>query len=197
MFAYLNGKVTYKEPTAVIIDINGVGYSVRIPLSTFQSLPDQGRSVKLYIHHHVREDDQALFGFATQEEKELFLMLINISGIGPKMAITMLSGATPQEFRNRIITNDVKALTLIPGVGKKTAQRIIMELKEKLSAVEAEMELDTSAAQIPIINEEALKALLSLGYKRSESLRALKRAYTEVGENGNLEKYLKVALNKI
>ncbi|MCK4447245.1 MAG: Holliday junction branch migration protein RuvA, partial [Candidatus Marinimicrobia bacterium] len=139
MFAYLKGLVDYKDPTLVVLDVNGIGYQINIPLSTYEVLPLKSKLVKLLIYYHVREDTQSLFGFATKEEKDLFLMLINISGIGPKMALTILSGATPAQFKNRIISGDVKALTLIPGIGMKTAKRIIVELREKFVGMDEEL----------------------------------------------------------
>jgi Holliday junction DNA helicase RuvA len=128
MFACISGKLVQKEPTAVVIDANGIGYLINIPLSTYSALPAPGQNAKLLIYHHVREDIQALYGFSTKEEKDLFLLLINISGIGPKMAVTILSGANPDQFRKRIQDGDIKALTLIPGIGLKTAKRIVVEL---------------------------------------------------------------------
>jgi len=197
MFAYISGKLTQKEPTAVVIDANGVGYLINIPLSTYSALPAPGQSAKLLIYFHVREDIQALYGFATKEEKELFLLLINITGIGPKMAITILSGANPDQFRKRILEGDVKALTLIPGIGLKTAKRIIVELGEKLGRTDLLVTEDS----MPMTNEaqsnEALKALMSLGYRRSEALAALRKAVQELGDSASVEKYIKAALNKM
>ncbi|MFA4838113.1 MAG: Holliday junction branch migration protein RuvA [Candidatus Neomarinimicrobiota bacterium] len=197
MFAYLKGILEHKEPTMVILDVNGVGYQITIPLSTYESLPAPHQMAKLLTYFHVREDIQALYGFATTDERNLFLMLIGISGIGPKMAITILSGASPEHFKRRIISGDVKALTLIPGIGLKTAKRIIIELREKLvgkdETVPEEMD-EFSAGQD---RDEALKALLSLGYRRSEALNALKKAHQQIGENGTVEQYVKVALNKM
>jgi Holliday junction DNA helicase RuvA len=197
MFAYISGKLTQKEPTAVVIDANGVGYLINIPLSTYSALPAPGQPAKLLIYFHVREDIQALYGFATREEKELFLLLINITGIGPKMAITILSGANPDQFRKRILEGDVKALTLIPGIGLKTAKRIIVELGEKLGRTDLLVTEDS----MPMTNEaqsnEALKALMSLGYRRSEALAALRKAVQELGDSASVEKYIKAALNKM
>jgi len=197
MFAYLKGLVDYKNPTLVVLDVNGIGYQINIPLSTYEVLPSKNELVKLLIYYHVREDTQSLFGFATKEEKELFLMLINVSGIGPKMALTILSGATPVQFKNRIISGDVKALTLIPGIGLKTAKRIIVELREKFVGMDEKLPEEITGGVVSKTIDEALKALLALGYRRDESLRAVKRAYKELGDKASIEKFIKVALSKM
>ena len=197
MFAYLKGLVDYKDPTLVVLDVNGVGYQINIPLSTYEVLPLKSKLVKLLIYYHVREDTQSLFGFATKEEKDLFLMLINISGIGPKMALTILSGATPAQFKNRIISGDVKALTLIPGIGMKTAKRIIVELREKFVGMDEELPEEITSGAVSKIGDEALRALLALGYRRGESLNAVKKAYKELGSEASIEKFIKVALSKM
>jgi len=197
MFAYLKGILEHKEPTMVILDINGVGYQLTIPLSTYESLPAPHQTVKLLTYFHVREDIQALYGFATEDERNLFLMLIGISGIGPKMAVTILSGASPEQFKRRIISGDVKALTLIPGIGLKTAKRIIIELREKLVGKDETVPEEMDEFSAGLDRDEALKALLSLGYRRNEALNALKKAHQQIGENGTVEQYVKVALNKM
>ncbi len=197
MFAYLKGLVDYKDPTLVVLDVNGVGYQINIPLSTYEVLPLKSKLVKLLIYYHVREDTQSLFGFATKEEKDLFLMLINISGIGPKMALTILSGATPAQFKNRIISGDLKALTLISGIGMKTAKRIIVELREKFVGMDEELPEEITGGAVSKIGDEALRALLALGYRRGESLNAVKKAYKELGSEASIEKFIKVALGKM
>jgi len=197
MFAYLKGLIDYKDPTLVVLDVNGVGYQINIPLSTYEVLPLKSKLVKLLIYYHVREDTQSLFGFATKEEKDLFLMLINISGIGPKMALTILSGATPAQFKNRIISGDLKALTLISGIGMKTAKRIIVELREKFVGMDEELPEEITGGAVSKIGDEALRALLALGYRRGESLNAVKKAYKELGSEASIEKFIKVALGKM
>ncbi len=186
-----------KEPTAVVVDVHGVGYWINVPLSTYEVLPPVNHPVKLLIYFHVREDIQALYGFATAEEKELFLMLINISGIGPKMALTILSGASPSQFKTRIRAGDEKALTLIPGIGPKTARRIILELGEKLGTVQEQPMSLSQSAPLREKGEETLKALLSLGYRRQEAIQAIQKAIQELGEEATLEQYIKTALNKM
>jgi len=194
MFAYISGKIIQKEPTSLIIDVGGIGYQIHIPLSTYSILPASGQSAKLLTYYHVREDVQALYGFASQAEKDMFLLLINISGIGPKMAITILSGANPDQFRRRILDGDVKALTLIPGIGLKTAKRIIVELSEKIGKSDESLPEDLSPVTIKS-HEEVLKALVSLGYRRSEALKALRKAVQELGVSASVELYIKTALN--
>jgi len=197
LIAYLDGIVKYKDPTVVLLDLNGVGYKVLIPLSTYERLPRINERIKLLTHFHVREDTQTLYGFYTEEEKDLFLMLINISGIGPKMAITILSGASPTQFKNRIVAGDVKALTLIPGIGLKTAKRIIVELREKIVGVDDQLPEDMEAIFGSGGSDEALKALLSLGYKRTEALNALKKASRNLSADATVEEILKTALNNM
>jgi len=195
MFAYINGKLVVKEPTCCILDVGGIGYEISISLNTFERLPDLNQNAMLRIYFHVREDIQKLFGFHDQAEKDLFLLLTGISGIGPKMALTILSGATPAQFRNKIAAGDVKSLTLIPGIGKKTAQRIVMELSEKLVLD------DTVAAGSPAFSgggqiDEALKALISLGYSAGDAQKSLGKAVNELGEKASTQQYIKAALNK-
>jgi len=197
VITYLDGIVTHKEPTRVWLDLNGVGYELLIPLSTYERLPRLKERVKLLTHFHVREDAQTLYGFYSSDEKELFLKLIAISGIGPKMAITILSGASPAQFKSRIVAGDVKALTLIPGIGQKTAQRIIVELREKFSGADEPLPDGFDALFSGSISDEALKALLSLGYRRAEALNALKKASQELGTDTSVEAILKSALNNM
>src|SRR5215210_7124447 len=135
MIAQLSGKLIYKQPNTIIIDVGGVGYEVTIPVSTFYELGDAGSDVSLRIHTNVREDSIQLFGFWTAREKELFLRLTSVSGIGPKLAITMLSGMPATELITAIRNNDLARLTAIPGVGKKTAERVVVELRDKLAAI--------------------------------------------------------------
>jgi len=197
VFAYLDGIVTHKDPTLVWLDLNGVGYELRIPLSTYERLPRLKERVRLLTYFHVREDIQILYGFYSADEKELFLKLIAISGIGPKMAITILSGASPAQFKSRIVAGDVKALTLIPGIGQKTAQRMIVELREKFGGSDEPLPDGFDALFSGSISDEALKALLSLGYRRGEALNALKKASQELGTESSVEAILKSALNNM
>src|SRR5712664_2955596 len=148
MIAHLSGTLLYKQPNSVILDVAGVGYEVNIPLSTFYDLADAGSPVQLRIYTHVREDTLQLYGFKTARERELFMRIISVSGIGPKLGITLLSGMSADEMIASIRTNNLARLTLIPGVGRKTAERLVVELREKvaaLSSAELEEELGAKA----------------------------------------------------
>ena len=170
MIAHLKGTIFEKHPNQVILDAGGVGYDLQIPVSTYTALPDSGSSVSLRVHTHVREDAIQLFGFATTEEKLVFERLISVSGIGPKLAITVLSGLATPELVNAIRTRMSSALVRIPGVGKKTAERMVLELKDKLVAVEMEGKEAAAADSGPVLSSlerDVLSALLNLGCARS------------------------------
>ncbi|MFP4547338.1 MAG: Holliday junction branch migration protein RuvA [Fidelibacterota bacterium] len=199
MYEYISGKLIAKEPTAVIIDVNGVGYRIYIPVSTYENIGQPGERVKLLTHFKVREDDQSLYGFSTKKERELFELLIDVSGIGAKMGISILSGASVDEFKQRIISQDVKALTLIPGIGKKTAQRIIVELSEKLPKLKTGDESPQSAlagAKSQVV-DEAVRALVSLGYNKGAADQSVLKAVAKLGDTATLEQIIKTALNMI
>ncbi len=171
MIAHLRGILIEKHPNQAVVEAGGVGYDVVITVPTFSSLPETGSTVALHIHTHVREDALALFGFGSREEKHLFEKLITVSGIGPKLAVTILSGMAADALGSAIRSNDLAALTRIPGIGKKTAERMVLELRDKIlppaNAVEA---APTSATKV---EEDALSALLNLGYARPAAERAL------------------------
>ena len=158
-----------KDPARVIVDVNGVGYEVFVPLTTFTSLPDTGAEVAIDVHTHVREDIIALYGFSTRRERAIFEKLMTISGIGPKLAITILSGGSVEDLVGAIKRSDLARLTAIPGVGKKTAERIILELKDKLQDF-------VDAPQKPTVEVDVLSALENLGYGRAFAESALRRA---------------------
>lgn len=171
MIASLRGILTSKKPEGITIDVNGVGYQVSVPLSMLSSLPDINKEVFVYVHTHVKEDAIALYGFSTEEQRHLFLSLIAISGIGPKLALSLLSSLSPQSFYEAIQRQDIGLLSKVPGLGKKTAQRIILELKSKLPAlVPADTPQDS-------LYEDTLSALINLGYKRAVAQSALDKAY--------------------
>src|SRR5512142_201697 len=169
MIAHLRGRLLAKHPNQAIVEAGGVGYDVTISVPTFSDLPAAGAEVSLYIHTHVREDALALFGFLRAEEKQLFEKLIGVSGIGPKLAITILSGMEASAMIGAIRGNDVARLTRIPGIGKKTAERMILELRDKLAAF-AET---PTAAPLGGVDEDVISALLNLGYQRPAAERAL------------------------
>jgi Holliday junction DNA helicase RuvA len=205
MIAHLSGTLLSKEPNAVILDVGGVGYEVTIPISTFYDLEDAGSNVKLRIYTHVREDALQLYGFKTLRERELFMRLISVSGIGPKLGITLLSGMSADEMIASIRTNNLARLTLIPGVGRKTAERLVMELRDKvasLSSPELEEELGaTSAAGATVATEDAMRsdvlsALLNLGYQRGAAEKAVTGALDEGGDI-SVELILRRSLRKL
>jgi len=169
MIAHLRGRLIAKHPNQAIVEAAGVGYDVTISVPTFSDLPAAGADVSLYIHTHVREDALALFGFLRAEEKQLFEKLIGVSGIGPKLAITILSGMEASAMIGAIRGNDIARLTRIPGIGKKTAERMVLELRDKLAAF---AESPTAVAPTGI-DEDVISALLNLGYQRPTAERAL------------------------
>ena len=169
MIAHLRGKLAQKDPARVIVDVNGVGYEVFVPLTTFSVLPDTGAEVSIDVHTHVREDLIALYGFSTRRERTIFEKLMTISGIGPKLAVTILSGGSVEDLVTAIKRGDLARLTAIPGVGKKTAERIVLELKDKLQDF-AEAPARSS------VEMDVLSALENLGYNRAIAEAALARA---------------------
>ena len=178
MIAHLRGKLLTKHPNQAIVETGGVGYDVSISVPTFSDLPAIGGEVTLHIHTHVREDLIALYGFLRPAEKRLFEKLITVSGIGPKLAVTILSGMAADEMISAIRGNDVNRLTRIPGIGKKTAERMVLELRDKL-APEGVAESAVMPAMSPV-EEDVLSALMNLGYQRA----AAERALASVEKNG-------------
>jgi holliday junction DNA helicase RuvA len=171
MIAHLRGRLLAKHPNQVIVETAGVGYDVTISVPTFSDLPALGSEVALHVHTHVREDSIALYGFLRPAEKQLFEKLITVTGIGPKLAITILSGMPADEMVAAIRNNDVGRLTRIPGIGKKTAERMVLELRDKLPS--AGVEPVTAAATATPLEEDVLSALVNLGYQRAVAERAL------------------------
>lgn len=190
MIAHLSGTLLAKQATSVILEVGGVGYEVTIPVTTFYDLEEPGSTVQLRIYTHVREDALQLFGFRTSRERELFVLLISVSGIGPKSAIAMLSGMNADEIVTAIRTNNLARLTSIPGLGKKTAERLVIELRDKMAALsspalEEQLAAGASAAA-PVsedtLREDTLSALLNLGYQRAAAEKAVTNAINEGGE---------------
>jgi holliday junction DNA helicase RuvA len=179
MIAQLRGSVLEKAPSRLVVDVGGVGYDVQVPLSTFYVVGESGSAVTLRIHTHVREDVIALYGFATPLEHDLFERLISINGVGPKLALAVLSGIEPAELIKAIRLEDVARLRAIPGVGKKTAERISLELKDRLPATStASGQLPTAVSPDDQLRTDLLSALLNLGYQRAAAERALEKAIT-------------------
>lgn len=196
MIGHLKGAVLEKHPNQVILETAGVGYEVQIPVSTFTSLPDVGASASLRIHTHVREDAIVLFGFATPEEKALFERLISVSGIGPKLGITVLSGLATADLVAAIRSSDVATLVRVPGIGKKTAERIVLELKDKLSAVDAAGKSVTPPETGPAysnLDRDVISALQNLGCTRPAAEEAVRKVKAKE-QPDNFEPYFRAAL---
>jgi len=197
VIAHLRGRVLEKHPNRLVVDVNGVGYDVFVPLSTFYGLGDAGSEIVLRIHTHVREDALALYGFATALEQDLFERLISISGIGPKLALAVLSGIEPLELMRAIERGDVARLTNIPGVGKKTSERIVLELKDRLPRVQAAAAAaDATVAEPSTVRDDVLSALVNLGYHRPLAEKAVASAI-KVMPDGGFERTLKQALREL
>ncbi|HWQ54771.1 MAG TPA: Holliday junction branch migration protein RuvA [Bryobacteraceae bacterium] len=183
MIALLRGVLAEKHPGQAIVDVNGVGYELTIPISTYSKLPDTGSEVRLRVHTHVREDVLLLYGFLTQDEKSLFEKLISVTGIGPKLAVTVLSGLAAGDLQTAIRRGDVERLVRIPGVGKKTAERIILELRDKLPAPVGDEA--APAAALSAIDQDVLSALLNLGCARPAAETAVKKAKAAAAAAGS------------
>lgn len=197
MIAFLAGKLLEKEANSVIVDVGGVGYEVTIPLSTFYELGEAGSEVALRIYTYVREDTLQLYGFKTLRERELFLHLIGVSGIGPKSAITALSGMSADEIIAAIRTNNLARLNSIPGVGKKTAERLVIELRDKVAKLSGvaseEIRAEGAAGGGDSIYDDAVSALVNLGYQKAAAEKALKQAMQE-GTEISVQKLLRRSL---
>jgi len=194
MIGYLDGRLKYKSPDYIILDVSGVGYCVHVPLSTFYDLPGTGEKVCLNIHTHVREDLLQLYGFRTLAEKEMFLHLISITGVGPRLAVNILSGITPDGLRSAVLQQDHRRLKNIPGVGKKIAERIALEMRDKLKIKTSKEDTPYAVPAGQDIYSDAFSALLNLGYRGAEAEKALKKAEQNLSENSSLENLLKEAL---
>lgn len=199
MISFLHGKLVDALPTQVTVDVNGVGYDVLIPLSSFDKLPQPGGDVKLLTHLAVREDAHVLYGFMTVAERELFRMLINtVSGIGPKIALNVLSGMNPVAFRGAVASGDVKSLSQISGVGKKTAERIVVELRDKVGAAGA-WEASSAARTLSSADQklnDAVLALMALGFKQPDAHESVRAAQAVLGESASVEELVRAALKK-
>jgi Holliday junction DNA helicase RuvA len=197
VIAYLRGRISEKQPNRVIVDVNGVGYDVSVPLSTFYQLAEPGSNVALRIHTHVREDALALYGFATPLEQDLFERLIGVSGIGPRLALAVLSGIEPADLMRAIERGDVARLTSIPGVGKKTSERIVLELKDRLPAARPNAAADGAATtESASLRDDVLSALLNLGYHRPLAEKAVASALRTAPDD-SFERILKQALREL
>jgi Holliday junction DNA helicase RuvA len=200
MISFLHGKLIETLPTRVTVEVNGLGYEVLIPLSSYDKLPQPGQEVKLLTHLAVREDAHTLYGFVTKAERELFRLLINsVSGIGPKIALNILSGISVTAFRGAVANSDVKALSQISGVGKKTAERIVVELKDKVGtagAWEAASAQRALSAEDQKVNDAVL-ALMALGFKQIEAHDSVRKAQSSLGAQATVEDFVRTCLEKV
>src|SRR5215472_8094998 len=199
VITFLHGKLLEALPTQVVVDVHGVGYEALIPLSSYDKLPQPGNEIKLLTHLAVREDAHTLYGFMTGAERDLFRMLINtVSGIGPKIALNVLSGISVTAFRGAVANQDIKVLSQISGVGKKTAERIVVELKDKIGAAGA---WEASSAQRGLSPEDqklndAVLALMALGFKQVEAHDSVRKVQSSLGPEATVEDLVRVCLRK-
>ena len=199
MITFLDGKLVTALPTQAVVDVGGVGYEVLIPLSSYDKLPTTGQDVRILTHLHVREDAQILYGFMTAAERDLFRLLVNnVSGIGPKLALAVLSGMSVNNFKAAVVNSDIALLSKISGLGKKTAERIVLELKDKLGVVAAWEAASATHAPTPEQEQanEAVLALIALGYKQIDAHKAV-RELQEKGEAKAAEELVKLALKRM
>jgi len=192
MIGRLTGRLAAKAPDQLVLDVAGVGYLVHIPLSTFYELPDVESPASLWIHTHVREDTLALYGFLTERERSLFLLLLSVAGIGPKVALTVLSGIPPSELVAALSRQDVRRLVAVPGVGKKTAERMVLELAEKAGAFADE----APPAAAAVAAGDVVSALVNLGYRKAEAERAVE-GVARGGAPDDFGEFLKRSLKKL
>lgn len=192
MITYVQGKLVEKKPTAVTIDVADIGYELLITTSTFEVLPGVGTTIKLHTHYHVREESDTLFGFATLDERAVFRILISVSGVGPKLALAALSAMNPNELRSHVVSRNLSILTKIPGVGKKTAERMVVELKDKLEPVELSSHADDSSSSHPI-RSDAVAALQALGLSRSNAEKKVDKVLASSADS-SVEEVIRLAL---
>lgn len=178
MYAFVSGTLVEKHLTVVIIEAGGIGYEIHVPTSTFEKLPEVGKPVKLFTHHHVREDAALLYGFASRPEKRVFQVMLGVSGIGPKLALAALSAMQPQDLRDHVVRGDTAILTSIPGVGRKTAERLVVELRDRfaeLDGLDGAAPARGEASGLGAARADALAALESLGFSRAAAEKSLQR----------------------
>ncbi len=199
MIDSLRGKLAYKSPTYIRVDVNGVGFGLNIPVSTYNSLGEIGGDISLFTYLHVREDMMRLYGFKTEEEIKTFKMLISVTLIGPQLALGILSSISSDEFKKAIIQDDFNRLDAIPGIGKKTAQRMVIELKEKISSVGEILDKTGRLNEAEsLLIEEAVRALISLGCSKKEALLSIKTSYITIKDKKpSLEELIKYSLKHL
>jgi holliday junction DNA helicase RuvA len=199
MIARLKGQLIEKSPISLVVDVQGVGYEVFIPLTVYYELPECGTAISLYIHTRMREESLKLFGFIKEADKQMFELLTRISKVGPKIALAFLSGMTAQELTQAVFSDDIATLSAIPGVGRKTAERLALELKDKLSELNLQPEAATATANadgVPSggLKDDAVSALVNLGYKKAQAEQALKKIWRDEAKP-SLEELIRDSLN--
>jgi len=200
MYSYLEGTLAEKTPTQVVLDVGGVGYEIFIPLSTYSQLPEKGEKILLQTHVYIREDAHQIFGFFTSEERNLFRLLISVSGIGPKLGLTALSGLALEDLKQAIVHQDLASLTGIHGIGRKTAERIVIELREKILATTkaGDVKPGEKPAQAEALEEDTILVLLSLGYKKPQAQDAIKKVLSaSQGRRFSVEELVRAVLKVI
>ncbi len=197
MIAHLRGLILSKSPSSVVLDCNGVGYELAISVTTFTDLANEGAEAKLHVHTHVREDALALFGFSELTEKRLFEKLLTISGIGPKLALTVLSGISAERLVGTIRAADHATLTKIPGIGKKTAERVVLELKDKLDDMTGVAPQHAAAPSLGAVADDVLSALVNLGYPRPVAQKAVEAAAKDGAVAGEFEKLFRASMSAV
>jgi len=200
MIAQIRGQLASKEPHRVVVDVNGVGYQISIPLSTFYQLPDGPGEVFLYIHTHVREDAFQLFGFHTRDEQTLFELLQGVAGIGPRLATNILSGISVDELVPALSEGNVTRLRAVPGVGKKLAERLVVELREKVGSARLTQARTVPTSPAPAVDrpvEDVVSALINLGCSRKEAVKAAEAVRQQLGPAAEFEKLIKAALHSL
>ena len=200
MITFVEGILEEVLPNTVVVNAGGIGYQILIPLSSYNKLPSIGGRVRMLTHHHVREDAQVLYGFSSTEERDLFrLLIVHVSGVGPKLALAFLSGMSIEEFKGAVVTSDITAISKISGVGKKTAERVVLELKDKLG-VAAEWEAASRVNAPTGIDRhlhDAVLALISLGYKQVDAHKAVKAVLTRISAESTAEDVLRESLKHL
>lgn len=194
MITYVSGTLAHKSPTDAVIDVQGLGYELLIPTSSFERLPAVGKPAKLLAHHHVREDAAVLFGFATEAERTLFRTMIGVSGVGPKLALAALSAMPPDALRDHILEGDASVLTRIPGVGKKTAERLVVELRDRLADLDGFEGGPAAAGGDAPMRADARAALEALGFSRAEAEKRIRKALRDHDGAASAEELIRLAL---
>jgi len=194
MITFVEGVLEEKDPTRVVVNVGGVGYELFIPLSSFDKLPPVGEKCRLLTYDHVREDVHSLFGFATGEEREMFLRLIDVSGVGPRLGLTTLSGLSVRDIKAAVVQGDVKRLSSISGLGKKTAERLVVELRDKIGEGEAMEAVAGGEKTGDTRMRDAMLALISLGYKQADASKKVRNVFPSMGTDATVEEVVRKAL---